>query len=207
MEFLAAPIAITAAACVAGLFQRYRSRQREALERARHVEAERIIALLSAKQPGVWDQEELRTRIQATARDFWSLPTREDLARLETWVSQSLLEALRATWPAAAARREAHVQFRGPVAFLQVNEGGPGPDRLIARLCGLRETQWLDAQGKRVRQERKAPFQTVHTWIHIDGQGWRLEAIGDALSADEPPPSSVSCRIHPEATPEELERY
>jgi hypothetical protein len=207
MEFYAAPLAITAAAFVAGLFQRRKARQQAALERARHVEAERIIALLSGKQPGVWDQDELRSRIQATARDFWALPTLAELAALETWVAQPLLDELKARWPKGAARRLATVQFRVPVAFMQVHEGGPGPDRLIARLVGLRETTWLDEADRRVRHERKAPFATYHSWIHIDGQGWRLEDVASQLSADEPPPSSVSCRILPQASPEELERY
>lgn len=207
MENLIPTAAITACALVAGLYQRRRMRMREALERARHVEAERIIALLSTKHPGVWDQEELRGRIQAIAKDFWSFSTRAELARLETWVSSTLLNQLRALWPNAAARRMATVQFKGPVSFMQVNEGGPGPDRLIARLSGQRETSWLDAEGRKLRHERKAPFHSYHTWIHIDGQGWRLEAIGETISAGEPPPSSVSCRILSQAAAEELEAY
>lgn len=203
MEQLLIAFAISAAAMGAGLLVRIREQQRQAAEQARHVEAERIVALLSARQPGVWDHEDLRARMQDTARDLWSLGTREDLARLDTWVNPLLLDAEKNAFPARAVRREAVVTYKAPVRFMQVNEGGPEVDRVIARLSASRESTWLDAQGKKVKHERQGTADTFHIWIHIDGQGWHLEAIAKQPPTNEPPPSSVSCRILPQTPVEE----
>lgn len=205
LESVLFPIVITAAALGAGLAVRVRAAQRQTRETARMVEAERIVALLSSRQPGVWDQDELRHRVQQTARDFWTAPTREALAGLAQWVGPDLLASARQHWPSASVKREATVAFEGRVAFMHVAEGGPHADRLIARLVAKRETRWLDANGKAIRHDRQRVSQTFHTWIHIDGQGWQLTAIAEAMPTSEPPPSSVSCRILPQAASEPLE--
>lgn len=199
MEQVLVAIAIAAASLGTGMLVRMREQQRQAQEQARHVEAERIVALLSARQPGVWDQEDLRARMQETARELWSLPTREALGRLETWVSPALLDAERQAFPARADQREAVVTYKAPVTFVQVNEGGATADRVIARLTASRESTWLDAKGRKLKHERQGPTVTYHTWIHIDGQGWHLEAIARRAPEGEPPPSSVTCRILPQA--------
>jgi hypothetical protein len=206
MEQYLAPIVITAAAIGTSLYRRWRDHQRQARETARHVEAERIIALLSAKQPGVWDHEELRSRIRQTAEELWSLPTREQLARLEPWVSPKLLAETCHAWPAQASERQVKLQFRSPVSFVQVNEGGPALDRLVARLTAQAETTWFDNRGKAMKQEKRSAQTTYHTWVHIDGQGWHLEAIAPHAPTDEPPPFSVSCRILPQEEGK-LEKY
>jgi hypothetical protein len=203
MEQLLVAFAISAAAMGAGLLVRMREQKRQAAEQARHVEAERIVALLSARQPGVWDHEDLRTRMQDTARDLWSLSTREDLARLDTWVAPALVDAEKSAFPMKSVRREAVVTFKAPVRFMQVNEGGPEVDRVIARLTASREATWLDQAGRKLKHERQGTTVTYHTWIHIDGQGWHLEAIAKQPPTNEPPPSSVSCRILPQTPVEE----
>jgi hypothetical protein len=186
------------AALAASLMQRWRMRKKDGNDTARYVEAERIVSMLSARQPGVWDQEDLRERVQAIAKDVWSLPTLEALGQLQSWVNPHLLEQVKRAWPGRGERREVDVRFTAPVSFVQVNEGGPGPDRLIARLTAGWEGAWLDAQGRPVKKERRAPHATYHTWIHIDGQGWQLDAIADRPPTGEPPPSSVTCRILPQ---------
>lgn len=198
MEQVLIAIAIAAASLGVGMLVRMSEQKRQTHEQARHVEAERIVSLLSSRQPGVWDHEDLRARMQETARDLWSLPTRDDLGRLETWVSPTLLDGERQTFPPKAARREAVVTYKAPVSFIQVNEGGPTADRVIARLTASREATWLDEKGRKVKQERQGTAVTYHTWIHIDGQGWQLEAIAKRPPEGEPPPSSVSCRILPQ---------
>lgn len=205
MDTVIAALLIATAACGVGIAQRLRSRKRQGAETARHVEAERIIAMLSNKQPGVWDQEELRDRVARTARDLWSLPTRESLGQLQTWVNPVLLREANQNWPAKGDRREVSVQVTPPVGFIQVNEGGQGPDRLIARLTASLDTAWFDDRGKRIKQERKGSHTSYHTWIHIDGQGWMLDAIADTAPADEPPPFSIACRILPQGTTQETE--
>ena len=199
-------LAFASAAFAGAFWQRRRSRLGNGSETARYVEAERIIAMLSARQPGVWDQEDLRDRIQKMARDFWSLPTREAFGQLQTWVNPALLKQAVLAWPGRSERREVTVRFTSPVAFIQVNEGGPGPDRLIARLSAQLESAWFDAKGKVFKKERRNARATYHTWIHIDGQGWQLDAVADTPPGGEPPPSSVSCRILPAALEEESQR-
>jgi hypothetical protein len=196
-------LAFASAAFAGAFWQRTRLRRNNGSQTARYVEAERIIAMLSARQPGVWDQEDLRERVQKIARDFWSLPTREAFSQLQSWVNPALLKQTHMTWPGRSERREVTVKFTAPVAFMQVNEGGPGPDRLIARLTAQLESAWFDAKGKVLKKERQRVRATYHTWIHIDGQGWQLDAIADAPPAGEPPPSSVSCRILPQDMPGE----
>lgn len=190
-------LVFAASAVGASLWQRRRMRRRQGSETARYVEAERIIALLSARQPGVWDQEDLRERVQKIARDYWGLPTRESMGQLQSWVNPQLLRQAVLGWPMKSERREVTVKFTAPVAFVQVNEGGPGPDRMIARLTAQLESLWYDAKGKLLKKERQGARATYHTWIHIDGQGWQLDGIADAPPTSEPPPSSVSCRILP----------
>lgn len=205
MESVLFPILITVAAVGAGLAVRMREATRQTRETARMVEAERIVALLSNRQPGVWDQDELRSRVQQTARDFWLAPTREALAGLAQWVGPELLASAREAWPSASVKRESTVAFEGRVAFMHVSEGGEPADRLIARLVAKRETRWLDANGKAFKHDRPRTTATFHTWIHIDGQGWQLTAIAEAMPSSEPPPSSVSCRILPQPATEPLE--
>lgn len=190
-------LAFSLAAVAGALLHRRLLRRRLGKETARYVEAERIIALLSSRQPGVWDQEDLRERVQKMARDLWSLPTREALTQLQTWVNPGLLRESLGGWPSRGDRREVTVRFTSPVAFVHVNEGGPGPDRLIARLNASLESAWYDARGRLLKKERQGARASYHTWIHIDGQGWQLDAILDTAPAHEPPPSSVSCRILP----------
>lgn len=204
MESLLFPLLITAAALGAGLAVRLRENKRLTHETARMVEAERIVALLSSRQPGVWDQDELRSRIQQTARDFWTAPTREALSGLAQWVGPALVAEGREAWPAASVKREATLTIEGRVAFMFVSEGGEDGDRLIARMVARRETRWLDASGKTVRHERGRGKASFHTWVHIDGQGWQLVAIADRLPENAPPASSVTCRILPQqAEPQE----
>lgn len=203
MDSYLAPLAITAAAIAAGAARRWRAYRLQALETARHVEAERIIALLSAKQPGVWDQEDLRDRMRGIAEQLWSAPTRDALAPLEPWVSASLLAQALREWPPRAARREVKLEF-APVAFMQVHEGGPRSDRVVARVIVRRETAWYDAQNRLLRRRREGSRTTYHTWEHVDGQGWHLEAIAPGAPTAEVPPYSVSCRILPQS-PERAE--
>lgn len=195
--------AFASAALAASLVQRWRLRKKDGNDTARYVEAERIVSMLSARQPGVWDQEDLRERVQAVARDVWSLPTRDALAQLHSWVNPSILDQVAGAW--RGDRRELDVRFTAPVSFVQVNEGGPGPDRLIARVSARWDGSWLDAKGQAVKKERKGPHTTYHTWVHIDGQGWQLDAIADKPPTSEPPPSSVSCRILPQTAVEQRE--
>jgi hypothetical protein len=184
-------------------YRRWSERRRRGVEAARNVEAERIIALLSSRQPGVWDVDDLRERVATTARDLWSAPDREALARLETWVHPDLLGEQARTWPPRAERREVRVKFVQAPAFLHVAEGGPDHDKVIARVESEIEGAWLDAHGKRLRRERRGAAATYHHWIHIDGQGWRLETIAPEPPVDAPPPSSVACRILPQGASEE----
>lgn len=200
-------VASCAIAAIAGAaFYRAYARNQARAATARSVEAERIIALLSSKQPGVWDQDDLRTRVAQVAGDLWAIPTLGELDRLQTWVHPDLIARVRQAWPARAARRDLKVTFQTPVSFVAVHEGGPGQDRLVARLDTRMEGQYLDPDGRRVRAERRARAATYHSWIHIDGQGWRLESIGDDMPNLDPS-SSVTCRIMPQGatTGEETE--
>ena len=194
---------IVAAIVGATTYRRLTSRRRQGAENARNVEAERILALLSARQPGVWDVDDMRDRVHATARDLWTLATRTDLERLQTWVHSDLLAETLRTWPARAFRREMRASFPHPPAFVQVVEGGPGEDRVIARVEAALEGDWLDIDGRRVRHERRPMTVSYHHWTHIDGQGWRLDHITSVPPVGEPPPSSVSCRIMPQGASEE----
>jgi hypothetical protein len=196
VEQILLSLLVTLAAMLTGQYYRWQRRQRQARETARLVEAERIIALLSGTQPGVWDQDELRARVESTARELWSLPTREDLARLSQWVQPAVLAPITADWPARAARREVRLRFQEPAAFVQVHEGGE-QDRVVARLRAQWEATWLDATGREVKRERRAAFRSYHSWVHIDGLGWQLTAVSAEPPLEEPPPSSVSCRILP----------
>lgn len=188
-----------AAAAVAGawLTRRFLWKQRgESV--ARHVEAERIVALLSARQPGVWDAEDLRERVVERAKACWGSGTLADLARLETWVAPRLLAELQA-WPKGAERREVALRLEERARFVAVTEGGPGPDRMIARVMAGWEASYLDAAGKRVKVERQAFGPSFHTWLHVDGQGWVLEAMSSEEPPGEPPPSSTMVRVMPRA--------
>lgn len=200
-------VGVFAAAAFVGAttYRRFAERRRRGVEAARNVEAERIIALLSARQPGVWDIDDLRDRVGTTARDLWAAPDRAALDRLQTWIHADLLgETLRA-WPARAERREARVKLLQPPAFIHVAEGGQTPDRVIARVEAEVEADWLDGQGKRLKRERRTSLATYHHWTHIDGQGWRLDAIAPLPPVGEAPPSSVACRILPQGAAEEAE--
>src|SRR5205085_1884554 len=100
----------------ASLLQRWRLRKKDGNDTARYVEAERIVSMLSARQPGVWDQEDLRERVQAMAKDVWSLPTREALNHLQSWVNPAILEGVKRAW--RGDRRELDVRFTAPVSFV-----------------------------------------------------------------------------------------
>ena len=206
MEQFLVSFLITLVALSTSHYYRWRQRQRQALETARLVEAERIIALLYATQPGVWDQEELRARVESTARDLWSFPRRDEADPLAQWVHPDLITRALSSWPARAERREVTVKLLEPVAFVQVQEGGE-QDRLVARLRAQWEATWLDAAGRAIKRERRRLVRTYHAWVHIDGRGWQLTGISDEPPMQEPPPSSVACRIMPQAAPEEMERY
>lgn len=200
-------VGVFAAAALVGAttYRRFSERRRRGVEAARNVEAERIIALLSARQPGVWDIDDLRERVATTAKDLWAAPDRPALERLRTWVHADLLAQVTRAWPARAERREVKVKLLAPPAFFHVAEGGPDPDRVIARVEAEVEGAWLDAGGKRVRRERRTSGATWHHWTHIDGQGWRLDQVLDLPPLDAPPPSSVACRILPQGASEETE--
>lgn len=196
----------TAAAFVgATTYRRWTERRRRGVEAARNVEAERIIALLSTRQPGVWDIDDLRERVATTARDLWAAPDRAALERLQTWVHPDLLGETARTWPARAERREMKVKLLQPPAFIHVAEGGQAPDRVIARVEAEVEGDWLDGAGKRLRRERRTSLATYHHWTHIDGQGWRLDKIQPLPPVGVDPPSSVACRILPQGASEETE--
>jgi hypothetical protein len=196
VEQLLLSLLVTAAAMLTGQYVRQQRQRREARETARLVEAERIISLLSGKQPGVWDQEELRGRVESTARDLWSLPTQEALANVAQWAQPAVLSHATGAWPARATRREVKLRLLEPAAFVQVQEGGE-QDRVVARLRAQWEATWLNATGRVVKRERQTAFRSYHAWVHIDGLGWQLTAISSEPPLDEAPPSSVSCRIMP----------
>lgn len=190
---------LAAAAAVAGAwFTRQWLAKRQGQAVARHVEAERIVALLSARQPGVWDVDDLRERVVERAKACWASSSLEDLARLETWVSPRLLAELRA-WPQGATKREVRLRMEERPRFVSVTEGGGGPDRLVAKLMAGWDAIYLDARGKRVKQERRSYGPSFHTWLHVDGQGWMLDAMGGEEPMDEPAPSSVMVRVLPRA--------
>lgn len=195
---LIAILAAVAGAIAGASFRRFKTRRRSGVDVARNVEAERIIAMLSARQPGVWDVDDLRDRIAETARDLWSLSTRDDMARLQTWVHADLLEETLSIWPARAIRREVRVTFRGQPAFIHVAEGGDDDDRLIARLDAACEGAYMDAKGRRLKRDHRPLRSSYHHWVHIDGQGWRLDSIALQPPTSVDPPSSVSCRILPQ---------
>lgn len=206
MEQILVSLLVTLAAVLAGQVYRWRRAQRQTRETARLVEAERIVSLLSAQQPGVWDHDELRMRVETTARDLWSLPSREEMARLALWVQPAVLEPALARWPDASARREVKLRVLEAPSFVQVHEGGD-QDRLVARLRAQWEATWVDPKGRVIRRERQRTFRSYHAWVHIDGQGWQLAAIAPSSPLEEPPPSSVSCRILPQASAGELEKH
>lgn len=196
MEQVLLSLLVTLAAMLTSQYYRQQRRQREARETARLVEAERIIALLSGVQPGVWDQDELRSRVESTARDLWSLPTQDELARVAQWAQPAVLSLATAGWPGRAVRRDVKLRLLEPASFVQVHEGGE-QDRVVARLRAQWECTWLNAKGGVVKRERRRPFRSYHHWVHINGLGWQLTTISDTPPLDEPSPSSVSCRILP----------
>lgn len=200
-------VGVFAAAAFVGAttYRRWTERRRRGVEAARNVEAERIIALLSARQPGVWDIDDLRERVATTARDLWAAPDRAALERLRTWVHPDLLGETVRAWPARAERREMKVKLLQPPAFIHIAEGGEDADRVIARVEAEVEGTWLDGDGKRLRRERRTSLATYHHWTHIDGQGWRLDRIAPLPPVGEGPPSSVACRILPQGASEETE--
>lgn len=173
---------------------------------ARQAEAERIVAALSAKQPGVWDADDLRERVMATARDLWSAPTRADLDHIRMWVHPELLTRIVNEWPAQAARRDVVVQFKDAPAFVHVLEGGPGADSMTARVVASVESVYFDARGRQIKRVRKGARASYHRWVHIDGQGWRLDMIAHHLAVDEPSPFSVSYRVLTSPDAEEIEQ-
>jgi hypothetical protein len=189
---------VSLAAMLTGQALRQRRRARSARETARLVEAERIVSLLSGRQPGVWDQDDLRDRVESTARELWSAPDREAIARVAMWAEPPVVEREIGSWPASAVRREATVRFSERASFVQVQEGGDA-DRVVARLRASWEASWFDARGKRVKREVQRLFRSYHAWVHIDGLGWQLRSITLTPPLDEAPPSSVSCRILPVA--------
>jgi hypothetical protein len=203
VDFVLIGVSVVSAFVGAQIYHRWNMRRRHGVESARNVEAERIVALLSSRQPGVWDADDLRERFESTARDLWTLPTAAAMERLQTWVHPELLTRTLRTWVPRAVRRELRAAFRSPPAFVQVVEGGPGHDRVIVRIEASVEGDWLDAAGKRLRRDRRNVELTYHHWTHIDGQGWRLDQIEAQAPVGEPPPSSVACRILPLATSEE----
>jgi len=203
VDFVLIGVSVVSALVGAQVYRRWNMRRRRGVESARNVEAERIVALLSSRQPGVWDADDLRERVETTARDLWTLPTLAAMERLQTWVHPELLSRTQRAWVPRAVRRELRAAFRSPPAFVQVVEGGPGHDRVIVRIEASVEGDWLDAAGKRLRRDRRSPEVTYHHWTHIDGQGWRLDQIEALAPVGEPPPSSVACRILPLAASEE----
>lgn len=203
MDFVLIGVSVVSAFLGAQAYRRWNMRRRRGVENARNVEAERIVALLSSRQPGVWDADDLRERVESTARDLWTLPTPADMERLQTWVHPELLGRTQRAWVSRAVRRDLRAAFRSPPSFVQVVEGGPGPDRVIVRIDAAVEGDWLDAAGKRLRRDRRGAEVSYHHWTHIDGQGWRLDQIDPLAPIGEPPPSSVACRIQPMGASEE----
>ncbi|MEB3328071.1 MAG: hypothetical protein VKQ33_02430 [Candidatus Sericytochromatia bacterium] len=178
------------------LRRRVALRRRE-LESSRNVQTERILSLLASQQPGVWDAEELRDLVARTATAFWSAPTQEALERQQAWVRPEMLSRQAALWPPTAVRREVAVTLARPPAFVHVTEGGPGVDRVVARLEAHISQDFFQADGACIRSERHPTTASYHLWHHEDGQGWRLEAISEHFPTHEPTPSSVAVGIHP----------
>lgn len=193
MDSYLMPLVIGGSAFVFGFFQRLRQFRRDQEQLARHVQAERILALLSQRQPGVWDHEDLKARIGQTAIELISAPTPEALAPLRAWVVPALLEQ---AWLKNAERREVNAQLEGTVSIMQLHEGGPGPDEVVARLTLRHETTWR-RDGRVMKKQRLRPTKFYHHWRHIDGQGWQLEAITRSIDPAAAPPYSLSCRILP----------
>jgi hypothetical protein len=173
---------------------------------ARQAETERIVAALSSKQPGVWDADDLRERVLSIARDLWSAPTRADIDRVQMWVHPELLTRVINEWPTRGVRRDVVVQFKEPPHFVHVMEGGPGADSLTARVVASIEAVYFDSRAKQIKRVRKGPRATYHRWVHIDGQGWRLDGITHHLPVDEPSPHSVSYRVLASPDAEEIEQ-
>lgn len=182
----------------ASVYRAYTGRRDLRQMSARNVETERIIALLSAQQPGIWDSEELRAHVQRVAQEFWAAPTPAALEVVKNWVRSEMVDVQLARWPAGAVRREVEVSFEHPPAFVHVEEGLETPDRVIARLSARIAQDFINAEGRCIRTERHPAWPSYHHWIHIDGQGWQLEAITENFPRRENPPSSVTCGITPE---------
>src|SRR5690242_13817937 len=106
------PLAVVAGALGAGLFQRWRAARRQKVEIARNVQTERLLTLLSVEQPGVWDHEDLRTRMTTFAEEVWTLPSREALETLRFWLSPTLWKQLQKAWLRRADRREARLRLQ-----------------------------------------------------------------------------------------------
>jgi hypothetical protein len=197
------PLACVSTAFLGALYQRIRAERHIQTERARQLETERIVSVLSAKQPGVWDQDELRQWTSAIAREFWSAPTPETIARLQGRVSPELLAAAQAHWPHGAVRRDFQVRLSGPVVFIHVVEGAPWGDRLIIQVKAEWEGRFFDRTGLALKHEKQKRFVSFHTWAHTDGFGWELQAIDKRPPLLVTPPTSVSCRLMPELAFEE----
>lgn len=197
---------VVAAYMGATIYRRRAESRQHQLESSRNVEAERILSLLSARQPGVWDLDELRDVADRTARRFWAAPTREDLEAIQPWVRPEMVARQLARWPEAAVRREVIVTQPRPPVFVHVTEGGPGPDRVIVRFEAHISQDFFRADGVCIRTERHPVGASYHVWHHHDGQGWRLEAISERFPSEEPPSSALSCGIRPGQPPRNASR-
>lgn len=171
-------------AFAAATLLRVRAARRSLAFQARRVEAERLLALLSDQQPGVWDAETLKGLIAQVSAAFVSPPSREALERLAPWVASDVLAARTQRF----GRRHPAVKAIS-VAILQLQEGGDAPDQVVARVR-------LRRAGRAVAPRAGLLFET---WRHHDGHGWRLEALASATEPDLPPSFSVSCRVMPSA--------
>ncbi|MEB3283888.1 MAG: hypothetical protein VKN33_01195 [Candidatus Sericytochromatia bacterium] len=195
MELLLIVTSAVSAWLGAYLYGRYTERRDNIKLSTRNVETERIIALLSVHQPGIWDSDELRAQMQRVAEEFWSAPTPEALEVVKNWVREEMVETQLSRWPTGAMRREVAVTFEHPPAFVHVQEGDPGPDRVIARLSARIAQDFINAEGRCIRTERHPAWPSFHHWVHIDGRGWQLEAITETFPRREGPPQSSSCNI------------
>lgn len=169
-----ASLALSAAAAAAGaLLARALGRRKLAREAGRRVESERMLAMLSALQPGVWDVDELRALVAERFGRWLCASTPGELAALETWVSPARLQEARSrrTRPAPVTASR--------VAFVHVEEGDSG-DRVVARVSYR--------QGARARL-------AYATFRHVDGQGWLLMETGSHLPHGLGAPRSVRCRM------------
>lgn len=173
-----ASLAFGAAAAAGAILARALTRRRRAREAGRRVESERLLALLAAMQPGVWDVEELRALVADRFGRWAAADTPGALAALETWISPARLTEARKRRgrraPVTAAR----------VAFVHVEEGTAEGDRVVARVSYR--------QGVR-------PGLAYVTFRHVDGQGWLFMEAGAKLPRGLGAPRSIRCRMTGEA--------